>query len=671
MSNPDQLVERFLGGDPIAGTQALRDLLVLGNSGEDALFSRRIEDPKTMQVRRRWLQYVASRPNVGTVRLIDRMENQDRFKDAHVAAYLFAGISENPGVMRALYAQLSNDFKDSQPTRATLLDYDPAWNRLLAWGYAGGGAAMLWDNVSGSRFAWEKLRTSAFRGACAAFARTGEDHHRWAIEQLITHEWPGYKLTEISDQPDTRLSNEALHGAELAGEAHNVFLTWRHGKVADHILARWSKHAHWRVRDFGAQILASLGFQRTVRPVTEWLQREPVQSVRISLLHTLERSETVSGTDALIDHFTSSRQEGQPHIAKAAWRASDKNRALAVLNAVVKGDDPTSAEAVVSLARLGQRHPQLPRLLDSHDDYCRLNAALAVAYIGDRALLESVLTMQREAATPLERIGLAAAAAILGRPNGAIRLNSELVAAANSEDYFKRVDLFFVHRFLQLAVLDGLATGGEQSKNHLTAWRAEMEPLDPVLRPVELAMPGSAPPSTRPVPVAKNVPSEGHGGPAQVGRGPLKLFISYSHRDEKMRAKLGEHLAPLVDEGLIRIWHDREIEAGANWEGEINKEIGEADLILLLVSASFLQSRYCREELLRAIGQRTVGKSVPIPIILRPCDWVSVFNQGDYKTQALPRDNRPVASGRWPNHDAAFEAIVRELRVKIERMRSK
>jgi hypothetical protein len=135
-----------------------------------------------------------------------------------------------------------------------------------------------------------------------------------------------------------------------------------------------------------------------------------------------------------------------------------------------------------------------------------------------------------------------------------------------------------------------------------------------------------------------------------------------------MREKLYQHLSPLMDSGLIRIWHDRKIEAGGNWEGEINKEIGTADIILLLVSASFLNSRYCRKELIRALDQRDAGKSLPIPIILRPCDWSSVFNLDTYKTQALPRDNRPVAGGGWPNQDAAFATITKELRAKIERM---
>ena len=152
---------------------------------------------------------------------------------------------------------------------------------------------------------------------------------------------------------------------------------------------------------------------------------------------------------------------------------------------------------------------------------------------------------------------------------------------------------------------------------------------------------------------------------------PLRVFISYSHKDEKMRVKLGEHLAPLVHDGLIRIWHDREIEAGADWAGEIDREISEADVILLLVSAPFLNSQYCRRELLQALEQRSTGKSLPIPIILRHCDWTTVFNRGDYKTQALPRDDRPVAGGRWPNQDAAFAVIAKELRAQIQRLLEK
>ena len=135
-----------------------------------------------------------------------------------------------------------------------------------------------------------------------------------------------------------------------------------------------------------------------------------------------------------------------------------------------------------------------------------------------------------------------------------------------------------------------------------------------------------------------------------------------------MRERLGDHLAAMESEGLVHIWHDREIEPAADWEGEINREIQEADVILLLVSASFIKSPYCQQELLKALGLRDQRKSLAVPLILRHCDWEKVFNLPGYKTQALPRDNRPVAGGGWPNQDKAFATIARELRRLFERM---
>jgi hypothetical protein len=101
------------------------------------------------------------------------------------------------------------------------------------------------------------------------------------------------------------------------------------------------------------------------------------------------------------------------------------------------------------------------------------------------------------------------------------------------------------------------------------------------------------------------------------------------------------------------------------------EEIAAADIILLLVSPSFIASRYCQKELLLAIELRDTGKSLPIPIILKPCDWPSVFNLPRYKPQALPRGNKPVSGGAWKNHDVAYTAIAQELRATVEKMRPK
>src|SRR5690348_7646265 len=67
----------------------------------------------------------------------------------------------------------------------------------------------------------------------------------------------------------------------------------------------------------------------------------------------------------------------------------------------------------------------------------------------------------------------------------------------------------------------------------------------------------------------------------------IRIFYSYSHEDERLRKKLETHLALLQREGLITAWHDRDIGAGAEWEREINTHLNTAQIILLLISASF------------------------------------------------------------------------------------
>jgi hypothetical protein len=62
---------------------------------------------------------------------------------------------------------------------------------------------------------------------------------------------------------------------------------------------------------------------------------------------------------------------------------------------------------------------------------------------------------------------------------------------------------------------------------------------------------------------------------------PIRLFISYSHKDETLREKLGDHLATLQREGVIDLWHDRKISAGQEWAGAIDDNLEAADIILL------------------------------------------------------------------------------------------
>jgi predicted ATPase len=142
---------------------------------------------------------------------------------------------------------------------------------------------------------------------------------------------------------------------------------------------------------------------------------------------------------------------------------------------------------------------------------------------------------------------------------------------------------------------------------------------------------------------------------------PLKVFLSYSHEDLTFRRRLGQHLASLKQEHLIVLWHDREIGAGTEWEGQIHHNLETADIILLLISASFMDSEYCSDvELKRAMARHENREARVIPILLRDCDWERApFG----KLQTLPTGLRPIA--RWKPQDQAYCNVAKGLRQAV------
>jgi hypothetical protein len=142
----------------------------------------------------------------------------------------------------------------------------------------------------------------------------------------------------------------------------------------------------------------------------------------------------------------------------------------------------------------------------------------------------------------------------------------------------------------------------------------------------------------------------------------LKVFVSYSHADEKLKDAVLRHLKPLEPMGLITEWHDRKLLAGDSWGNEISRNLDTADIVLLLVSIDFINSRYCYDvELDRALERHANGACRVVPIILRGCLWQHTpFS----KLQALPRDGKPVVS--WPDHDEALASVADGLRASAQ-----
>lgn len=142
----------------------------------------------------------------------------------------------------------------------------------------------------------------------------------------------------------------------------------------------------------------------------------------------------------------------------------------------------------------------------------------------------------------------------------------------------------------------------------------------------------------------------------------VKIFFSYSHRDEKLRDQMERHLSILIRQNLVELWHDRRIGPGEEFEDSISEHLNSANLILLLVSPDFLASEYCYgKEMMRALERHRRKEALVIPVILRPADWQDAPFGG---LLALPKDGKPITL--WSNRDAAFLDVTRGIRKAVE-----
>ena len=147
----------------------------------------------------------------------------------------------------------------------------------------------------------------------------------------------------------------------------------------------------------------------------------------------------------------------------------------------------------------------------------------------------------------------------------------------------------------------------------------------------------------------------------------IKVFYSYSHKDEDFKNALETHFAVLRNDNLIDEWHDGKINAGDDWNEEIQKNMDDAHIILLLFSPDFIDSKACQKEVKRALELKKEKGTIFIPVILRPCSWEELDDI--FNIQALPKDKNPVS--KWDNNDEAWQSVYEGIKAQVESMRNK
>jgi internalin A len=142
-------------------------------------------------------------------------------------------------------------------------------------------------------------------------------------------------------------------------------------------------------------------------------------------------------------------------------------------------------------------------------------------------------------------------------------------------------------------------------------------------------------------------------------------FISYSKNNLAQRKRLDLELKILHNEGLLkRHWHDRMIDPGDEWDETIQRELREADVIIILASTAALSTDYItKHEIPKALELHKKGETIVVPVVLESCRWektaLGTLNALPEKAKALNKW-KPAADG-WHSVANGLAQVLEKL----------
>jgi len=154
---------------------------------------------------------------------------------------------------------------------------------------------------------------------------------------------------------------------------------------------------------------------------------------------------------------------------------------------------------------------------------------------------------------------------------------------------------------------------------------------------------------------------EMHSPTSQTKPAAPMVFFSYSKADIEHLQEFQKQLRPLERAGKIRLWDDRKIRPGEDWDDSIREALATADIIFLLLSPDFLATDYIAEtEIAEALRRHKSGAAQVIPIKLRPCLW---GNTPFSNLQGIPRKDMIISTA--PDRDIVWLEVLKEIEREI------
>ncbi len=169
-----------------------------------------------------------------------------------------------------------------------------------------------------------------------------------------------------------------------------------------------------------------------------------------------------------------------------------------------------------------------------------------------------------------------------------------------------------------------------------------------------------------PAPLRQNVEAQVDQGKAlNKPEQSIRLFISYSHKDEAFKDDLEVRLKGLKRSyKQLEWWDDRKMVSG-KWETQILTELEKADIVVLLISPYFMASDYCFAiEMKKALIKYEKTGCLVIPILIRETYGWNKQDIGNM--QALPKDAKPL--DEWQNADRFWGDVHKGLDRELERL---
>jgi hypothetical protein len=146
------------------------------------------------------------------------------------------------------------------------------------------------------------------------------------------------------------------------------------------------------------------------------------------------------------------------------------------------------------------------------------------------------------------------------------------------------------------------------------------------------------------------------------------VFISYSKSNVNQRKRLESELKILKNEGLLAsLWHDRMIDPGDYWDETIQRELSEADVVIILASSAALATDYItKHEIPKALALHKADQTVVVPVILEACRWSKTALAA---LNALPEKGK--ALNKWKPPSDGWNSVANGLATVFEKLMKK